>query len=106
MTDAYSPFPAAPGASVRIAEAVHLCRLQSTTRQLCRTAGFDESAVHQAVIAATEFAHRAFVEPSLDGDLEMSVIRRRAGCWMELRARGGSTETGPAYLIVSFAARR
>lgn len=63
------------GTKVSIAEPSHLCGVQRTTRALCRAAGFDESAVFQAVIAVTDFAYRLFLERSERVDLRLSAQR-------------------------------
>lgn len=72
------------GAWVRVAEPLHLCRVQRTTRALCRSAGFNESAVFQAVIAVTELAYRLYLERSRRVDIKLSALRHKDG--LELRA--------------------
>lgn len=71
-------------ARVCVDEPTHLCGVQKTTRALCRSAGFNESAVFQAVIAVTELAYRLFLERSRRVELKLSALRHRNG--LELRA--------------------
>ena len=61
---------------VRVAEPAHLCGVQKTTRQLCRSAGFDESAVFQSVIAVTDLAYRLYLERARSVDLKLSALDR------------------------------
>lgn len=84
---------------VCVAEASHLCGVQRTTRELCRSAGFDESAVFQAVIAVTEFAYRLFIERSRRVELKLCAVRGPRG--LELRAE--DADAGRRELVrVSF----
>lgn len=69
---------------VCVAEPTHLCGVQKTTRELCRSAGFNESAVFQAVIAVTELAYRLYLERARRVELKLSALRHRNG--LELRA--------------------
>lgn len=86
-------------ATVTVAEPPHLCRVQSTTRALCRSIGFNESAVYQAMIAVTELAHRLFHERSRRVDIELSALRHKNG--LELVAENVAPE-GRAQVRVSF----
>ncbi len=79
-------------ARVRVAEPAHLCGLQRETRALCRSAGFEESAVYQAVSFVTELAYRLHLERSGPVDIELSVVRHKDA--LELLAEN----TGPAEL--------
>lgn len=63
---------------VRVAEPSHLCGVQAKTREVCRAAGFSESAVFQAVIAVTEFAYGLILK-SPRVELKLSAVRRRGG---------------------------
>lgn len=69
--------PSSPGTRVCVDDPSHLCGVQRTTRALCRSAGFDESAVFQAVIAVTEFAYRLLLERSERVELRLSALRER-----------------------------
>lgn len=71
------------GATVCVAEPPDLCRVQRATRALCRSVGFDESDVYQAVIDVTERAYRLHLERARRVDIELSAHRRRDG--LELR---------------------
>ena len=73
--------------SVRVAEAPHLCRVQAATRVLCRSVGLSEGDVFSAVIAVTELAHRHFIEGARTGGVDLSIVRRRSGKSLEIRAR-------------------
>lgn len=72
------------GAWVRVAAPLNLCRVQRTTRAFCRSAGFNESAVFQAVIAVTELAYRLYLERARRVDIKLSALRHKDG--LELRA--------------------
>lgn len=71
-------------ARVCVAEPAQLCGVQKTTRELCRSAGFSEGAVFQAVIAVTELAYRLHLESARRVELKLSALRRKNG--LELRA--------------------
>lgn len=79
---------AVTAARVVIDEPLHLCRVQTVTRSLCRSAGFNEADVFQAVIAVTELAYALHLERSRRVDLKLSVLRRKNG--LELRAEDGN----------------
>lgn len=63
---------------VRVEAPPHLCRVQSATRELARSAGFSEAGVFEAVIEATDSAYRLLLERARGVDLTLSV-RRRGG---------------------------
>lgn len=63
---------------VRVEAPAHLCRVQSATRELARSAGFSEGGVFEAVIEATDSAYRLLLERARGVDLTLSV-RRRGG---------------------------
>ncbi|MDD5305508.1 MAG: hypothetical protein PHS14_20600, partial [Elusimicrobia bacterium] len=71
-------------ARIRVCAPPHLCRAQRTTRALCRSAGFSESAVFQAVIAVTDLAYRLYLERKRNVELTLSALRHEGG--RELRA--------------------
>lgn len=71
-------------ARVCVAEPAHLCGVQKTTRELCRSAGFNESSVFQAVIAVTELAYRLHLESARRVELKLCALRRKNR--LELRA--------------------
>lgn len=87
-------------AKVSVAEPPHLCRVQSATRELCRSAGFSESAVFQAVIGVTDFAYGQYLENARPVDITLSALRHRDG--LELRAENASSEA-PARVSFPFA---
>lgn len=64
---------------VRVEAPPHLCRVQSATRELARSAGFSEADVFQAVIDATDAAYRLYLERARGVDLTLSVRRGRGG---------------------------
>ena len=88
-------------ACVRVVEAPHLCRVQAATRELCRSVGADEGDVFSAVIAVTELAHRLFIEGAREGDVELSIVRRRRELRLEARA-GGASRAGEAGFDLIF----
>lgn len=63
---------------MRVVKPSHLCGVQAKTREVCRAAGFSESAVFQAVIAVTEFAYGLFLK-SHRVELTLSAVSRRDG---------------------------
>jgi hypothetical protein len=77
--------------SVHVAEHSHLCRLQSATRELCRSIGLDEGEVFSAVIAVSELALRKFIEGSRPGAVELTVVRARTGLRLEVRAENAGS---------------
>ncbi|MFI5361790.1 MAG: hypothetical protein ACHQ49_07450 [Elusimicrobiota bacterium] len=62
--------------SVPVSGPSDLCRVQATTRELCRAMGMDEPTVFSTVIAVTELAHRLFVEPAREGRILLSAAGR------------------------------
>ena len=64
-------------ARICVAEPAQLCGVQKTTRELCRSAGFSEGAVFQAVIAVTELAYRLHLESARRVELRLSALRRK-----------------------------
>lgn len=74
-------------ATVHVADGAHLCLLQARTRELCRSNGLSEADVFQAAIAASELAHRRFIAGERAGDIDLSVVRRKKGLGVEIRAR-------------------
>lgn len=86
-------------ALIRVADPSQLCGVQRATRALCRSAGFDEPAVFQAVIAVTEFAYRLLLERSRRVDLRLSALRHKRS--LELKAE--DADPGSRALVrVSF----
>jgi hypothetical protein len=79
---------AAPGgsATILVSEAAHLCSAQWATREMCRTLGFDEAGVYQAVITVTEFAHKEFIDAGRSGKLHLAAVRSRGKLALEARA--------------------
>ena len=86
-------------ARICVAEPAQLCGVQKTTRELCRSAGFSEGAVFQAVIAVTELAYRLHLESARRVELRLSALRRKNG--LELRAENVGPG-GRAPIRVSF----
>jgi hypothetical protein len=84
-------------AVIFVRDATHLCRVQSTTRELCRAIGQNESTVFQAVIAMTELAYHLFVESSHSGVLEVSAVKRKNGLGLEVRAENGESRGLPPH---------
>lgn len=84
---------------VSVEEPPHLCGVQRTTRVLCRSAGFHESAVFQAVIAVTELAYRLYLERARRVDIKLSALRHEDG--LELRAENFEP-SGRSPVRVSF----
>lgn len=62
---------------IRVEAPPHLCRVQRATRELCRSAGFSEAAVFEAVLEATDSAYRLLLERARAVDLTVSVRRAR-----------------------------
>lgn len=90
-------------AAIRVAEPAHLPRLQGATRELCRSVGWNESAVFQAVIAVTELAHRLFVERAQGGSIELSAVRRKGGLELEvLIENDGAPELSPVRASLAY----
>lgn len=88
-------------ATVRVEAPPHLCRVQRTTRELCRSAGFSESAVFQSVIAVTDFAYRLHLERPRSVDIALSALRHRDG--LELRAESaGPGDPSPDRVSLPF----
>ncbi|MCM2304720.1 MAG: hypothetical protein NDJ72_08460 [Elusimicrobia bacterium] len=87
-------------AKVMVAEPPHLCRVQSATRALCRSAGFSESAVFQAVIGVTDFAYGQYLGSDRPVDIDLSALRHPDG--LELRAEIAGPEA-PARVSFPFA---
>ena len=95
--------PSLASLMIHVAEAPHLCLVQAKTRELCRSAGLSESAVFQAGIAASELAHRLFIERSERGDVELSVARRGNGLVLEIRAENAGVEPlSPVRVSLTF----
>jgi hypothetical protein len=86
-------------ATVRVAEPPHLCRVQSTTRDFCRSVGLDESAVFQAVISVTELAHRLFIERAQCGSIELHAVRRRGGLALDVLAENDAFPRLPSVRV-------
>ena len=80
---------------MRVAEPAHLCKIQTTTRALCRSIGLGEPAVFQTVIAVTELAHRLFIERARSGSVELSAVRRKGGLGLEVCAMSASAQGSP-----------
>jgi hypothetical protein len=94
------PLPAT--ASIRVATPLHLCRVQALTREFCRSLGLGEPAVFQAVIAATELAHRLFIEQSRAGRITLSAARRSDGIGLDVRAENaGGRGAAPARVCMT-----
>jgi hypothetical protein len=87
--------------SVLVAEAPHLCRVQSATRALCRSAGLNEGDVFSAVIAVTELAHRHFIEGARSGGVELAIVRHRNGLSLDVRAKNAGSGA-PACARLNF----
>ncbi len=92
-------------ASVRVAEPAHLCRVQASTRELCRSIGLSEGDVFSAVIAVTERVHSFFIEGARTGQVELALIRRKTGLGLEVRTKpadhGPAAGAGLAFLPVA-----
>jgi hypothetical protein len=73
-------------ATILVSEPVHLCSAQWATREICRTLGFDEAGVYQAVITVTEFAHKEFIDAGRSGKLHLAAVRSRGKLALEARA--------------------
>lgn len=86
-------------AVIPVSQPPHLCNVQATTRELCRSVGLSESAVFQAVISVTEFAHRLFTARDQAGIIELSAVRRRSGLELEVRAENAGAPGVPAIRV-------
>lgn len=70
-------------ATILISDPAHLCSAQWTTREICRTLGFDEAGVYRAVITVTEFAHKELLDVGRRGKLRLSAVPSRGGFALE-----------------------
>jgi hypothetical protein len=80
-----------------------LCAVQAAARRLGRSIDLGEGAVFEAVIAVTELAHRLLVETPRRGEVELSVVRLKAGLGLEARvvtAGGSGAPTTAASLVI------
>ena len=94
-------------ATIHVAEPPHLCRVQTITRELCRSVGLDESSVFQAVISVTELAHGVFIQREQCGVIQLSAVRRKNGLALEVRAENAAVPSFPPIrisLTIPFAA--
>lgn len=78
-----------------------LCAVQAAARRLGRAVRFSEAAVFETVIAVTELAHRLLVETPRAGEVELAVVRMKAGRGLEARVvlAGGGEPTTAASLF-------
>lgn len=98
-----APLPLEPRPTIiHVSEAHHLCGVQMVTRELCRSLGFTEAAVFQAVIAVSELAHRSFVEPSRSGRIELAVVPMGERRGLEVRTAQAGAPESSAEAMLSF----
>lgn len=71
--------------TVPVASGSDLCAVQAAARRMGRSIQLDEGIVFEAVIAVTELAHRLLVEVPRRGEVELSVVRLKAGPGLEAR---------------------
>ena len=90
-------------AAIDVAAPGHLCQVQATTRELCRSIDVDESSVFQAVIAVSELAHRLFIERARCGNVELSAVRGKDGLRLDVCARlAGAPEDAEVRVSLKF----
>jgi hypothetical protein len=68
-----------------------------------RCSDLGEGAVFEAVVAVSSLAHRLLVETPRPGEVELSVIRLKAGRGLEARvllARGSGAPTTAASVVI------
>lgn len=89
--------------TVPVASGGDLRAVQAAARRLGRSIELGESAVFEAVIAVSELAHRLLVETPRTGEVELSVVRLKAGRGLEARvvlAGGAGSPTTAASLVI------
>lgn len=80
-----------------------LAAVQAAARRLGRSIDLGEGAVFEAVIAVSSLAHRFLVETPRSGEVELSVVRLKAGRGLEARvllAGGTGAPTTAASLVI------